>query len=225
MPEDKLPDSDNESTPVKTSAQVEETRQELSEAEESVETLQGRLKELQERLTREGRSKAQITAKTEDLTGKLEQALSEREELSKQIQDWEAWYIRNHATTKEREAYERKQQGTQGSAVAAQREKMLLEIAKEENSKLKKVLVSAYEKGDILSPSAIASFREAFGEKEESKEVPEKEPTKVTSVRSTGSKEANLQEQYQLATKAKNTSEMIRLKSAIERAKQGATTR
>src|SRR5258708_76952 len=175
---------------VEPSSQTVETQETVvADAEENLDALKTRLKDFEDRLTKEGRSKAQIKAETDSLKGKLDTALKELSDAKGKLAQWNETYYTRWAPDTDKVAYQRQMAAKvqQDQMTAGQREKMWQAIAEEENPKVRTALREAGAEGEVLGPAAIKAIRNTLASVEPTIETEEKAPTKISATRQTTS--------------------------------------
>lgn len=201
----------------------QETEKAVESAEQAVVDEKERIRDLEAKLTREGRSRAQIKQQVDEATRKL---MSVETELAaaKQVNDrWKEWYLKNQASPQEREAESRTRLSREAQAAEDSKKEaqMLRAILKEDDPTVKRVLTSLADDGRYLSEKEIVALRRGLVAIEEPEEKDE-EPPKVTTKKTTGDTKPNLDAQIKDAKEKKDGSRLLGLlaqKQGLERAK------
>jgi hypothetical protein len=195
-------------------AEVAAAAQALETAETVVVDEKERIRDLEARLTKEGRSRAQIKSEMDEARRQLTAMQSQLEAAKVVNEKWNQWYLTNQASPAERETAARQRMSSEAQAAdkAKSEAAMLRAILKEEDPVVKQVLTSLADDGRFLNAKDIEALKRGLGTKavETEEEEEEEKPPKVTPKR-TSSQGLNLDQQIKDAKEKKDTVKLLNL--------------
>jgi hypothetical protein len=215
-------------TPQDTPQEEETLKEAESQAQDTVDSLRERIRDLETRRTKEGRSRAQIDQEKHQLGIELTAARSEMDAARQINAQWRDRWLREHP--EDRAAFE--ERAKTSALTEAQQTKaenaMLKAILLEENPTVKKILTAAVAKGEVLSKKQIDLIRENVGDStvqsaDTEEQDDEEQPPKVKSKRAANTR-PSLDKQIEDAKKSKDTVALLNLMAEKQRLdKQGAS--
>ena len=198
-----------------TPPQVREAQEALDKAQDAVVDEKERIRDLESKLTREGRSKAQIKAEADEARRQLV-AMQSQVEAAKAVNErWQAWYLENQASPAEKDAAVRQRMSReQQEAQKAKSEAVMLRaILKEEDPAVKRILSSLADDGRFLDAKEIEALKRGLATgtpPPTQEEDEEEEPPKVKPKRSSNAT-PNLDQQIKDAKERRDSVTLLNL--------------
>lgn len=214
MPEQQVDAAPAADETPQTPPQVQEAQEALDKAQDAVVDEKERIRDLEAKLTKEGRSRAQIKAEKDEATRNLVAMQTQFEAAKKVNERWQAWYLENQASPAEKDAAQRQRMSQE--AMAAQKAKseaaMLRAILKEEDPSVKRILSSLADDGRYLDAKEIEALKRGLTKETppQTEDEEEEEPPKVKAKR-TSSTGPNLDQQIKDAQTRKDSVTLLNL--------------
>ena len=185
----------------------------VEKAETKVENTEDRIRELEKRLTKEGRTTKAQQQEMDVLKTDLQKHKDAFTEAKKVNAQWREWYLKNHASDAEKQAAKAQEEAEKSRSNSGSTADIWKEIAMEDDPKVKKALVKLAKEsekaGESVTKSQIKALKSSFESDEETKE--EEDPAKVTAGRTTGTTSQTWDEKMKVAKAAKNTTDIMNL--------------